>query len=362
MATWQNYPAAYRGKQVQEIECAALAGESVALVGLSGAGKSNLLGFLANRCSQPGRLRFVLLDCNRLDELSVPALFRLARRELGDVSAVADELLGFERVLEQALAQGGVLCLLLDRFDALASAAPARLLNNLRALRDSYKYLLSFVIATRRPLDAQNELAELVFGHVIWLGTLTPEDARWSAEQFARRRGLGWGVDVFQALAGFSGGYPSFLRGACEAYAEGAALASDALRQHPAVQRRLEEFWSDQPDSDSLSLSGLAGHPWLIRQQPASVITENDLDTLSAQLTAKEHRLLVYLQAHPGEVCEKDDLIRAVWPEDRVFVNGIRDDSLAQLVRRLRKKIEPDPDRPEYIHTLPGRGYRFTPR
>ncbi|HLE30620.1 MAG TPA: helix-turn-helix domain-containing protein [Anaerolineales bacterium] len=38
---------------------------------------------------------------------------------------------------------------------------------------------------------------------------------------------------------------------------------------------------------------------------------------------------------------------------------GVRDDSLAQLVRRLREKIEPDPANPRHIHTVPGRGYRF---
>jgi DNA-binding winged helix-turn-helix (wHTH) protein len=70
--------------------------------------------------------------------------------------------------------------------------------------------------------------------------------------------------------------------------------------------------------------------------------------------------LLKYLEAHPGEVCSKDDLVRAVWPEDQVYERGIRDDSLAQLVRRLRVKIEPDPSNPRYILTAPGRGYQFS--
>jgi DNA-binding response OmpR family regulator len=79
------------------------------------------------------------------------------------------------------------------------------------------------------------------------------------------------------------------------------------------------------------------------------------------QLTAKEHLLWEYFNTHSSEVCEKDDLIRAVWREDRIYEQGIRDDSLAQLVRRLREKIEPDPSNPRYIQTIPGRGYRFVP-
>jgi DNA-binding winged helix-turn-helix (wHTH) protein len=74
----------------------------------------------------------------------------------------------------------------------------------------------------------------------------------------------------------------------------------------------------------------------------------------SGDLTASEHRLLTYFEKHAGQICAKDDLISAVWPEDRV-IDGLRDDSLAQLIRRLRQKIGP-----ERIQTLPGRGYRYS--
>jgi two-component system response regulator SaeR len=70
--------------------------------------------------------------------------------------------------------------------------------------------------------------------------------------------------------------------------------------------------------------------------------------------------LLEYFRVHPNQVCEKDELIRGVWPEDKIYERGIRDDSLAQLIRRLREKIEPDPSNPQRIHTVPGRGYRYS--
>jgi DNA-binding response OmpR family regulator len=123
------------------------------------------------------------------------------------------------------------------------------------------------------------------------------------------------------------------------------------LSEHPAVKARVAEFWSENPSDEELKLSGLWGQPLLMQGRRGAFDT--------SQLTAKEHLLLKYLQAHPTEVCEKDDLIRAVWPEDKVFERGIRDDSLAQVVRRLREKIEPDPASPRYILTAPGRGYRF---
>jgi two-component system response regulator RegX3 len=79
----------------------------------------------------------------------------------------------------------------------------------------------------------------------------------------------------------------------------------------------------------------------------------------SSQLTAKEALLLEYLLSRPDEVCTKDELVRAVWPEDQIYEQGIRDDSLAQLVRRLRVKVEPDPSNPTHIYTIPGRGYQY---
>jgi len=97
--------------------------------------------------------------------------------------------------------------------------------------------------------------------------------------------------------------------------------------------------------------SGLEGHPLLFQARV--------LEPETSRFTAKEKLLFDYLQSHPDEVCEKDAIIQSVWPEDQIFEQGVRDDSLAQLVRRLRKKIEPDPSNPTVIRTVPGRGYLF---
>jgi len=142
-------------------------------------------------------------------------------------------------------------------------------------------------------------------------------------------RGCGWETRVAEL------GIPSFLRAACEAYAAGVPAEVGALCAHPAVERRVAEFWADHPGTEAIEHSGLAGHPFL-GDKPRLFKSQPEFN--SAQLTAKEHLLLEYLQAHAGTVCEKDNLIRAVWPEDVIFEQGIRDESLAQLVRRLRVK------------------------
>lgn len=351
-SVWATYPADYRAAEVRAILSATRAGESVSVVGLSGAGKSNLMGFLAQRQSTLEHPLF-LVDCNRLPKPTPAALFRLIRRALDEAEAVSDEWEALDRTLSKRLsADGSSLALLLDRFDALAHDH-APLFSQLRALRDAHKFQLAFVIATRRPLDARSELAELVYAHTLWLGPLSESDARWNVARYAARRGVSWDDETAQKLMMASGRYPALLRAASEAHAEGCALQVNALAAHPAMMRRVDEFWADAPSAEELRRSGLTDIP-LLKDTSASGPA---FDT--ARLTAKENLLLQYFMAHPESVCEKDDLIRAVWPEDKVFTRGVRDDSLAQLVRRLREKIEPDPASPRHIHTAPGRGYRF---
>jgi two-component system phosphate regulon response regulator PhoB len=77
------------------------------------------------------------------------------------------------------------------------------------------------------------------------------------------------------------------------------------------------------------------------------------------QTTATEFRLLDYLAQHPGRVFSRDQLLEAVW-RDAQFVT-VR--SVDVYVRRLREKLEPDPENPTYLKTVRGIGYRFeTPR
>lgn len=360
------YPAGYRSLEVGRIEAAVRAGECVGVVGLSGAGKSNLLQFLAQRARSASDPVYVLVDGNRLSDATPAGLLGLMRRALvrawphdREAAPSDDPLEALDEAVTGRLSAAGSanLCFLLDlsqlvdRGGGLLGAAGAGFLNNLRALRDGHKFRLSYVAATRRPLPAQSELAELFSGNTVWLGPLSAADAAWTVERYAARRGLAWNAATVAALSGRSGRYPSLLRAMCEAHAAGTALETEALGEHAAVQARLREFWADAPTEAELRAAGLDRIAALMAGRAPAFDT--------SRLTAKEHRLLACLQARAGEVCTKDELIRAVWPEDRVQTDGVRDDSLAQLVRRLREKIEPDPSRPRYVLTVPGRGYRY---
>jgi len=64
MTGWEDYPENYRAREVAEIRDAICAGECVSVIGLSGSGKSNLMGFLARRIGLPqGCPQCMLVDC-----------------------------------------------------------------------------------------------------------------------------------------------------------------------------------------------------------------------------------------------------------------------------------------------------------
>ena len=73
-------------------------------------------------------------------------------------------------------------------------------------------------------------------------------------------------------------------------------------------------------------------------------------------LTPLEFRLLYVLMTNKDQVIPLDVIIERVWgyngEGNRELVRG--------LVRRLRRKIEPDPEQSQFIHNHPGIGYRFS--
>lgn len=73
------------------------------------------------------------------------------------------------------------------------------------------------------------------------------------------------------------------------------------------------------------------------------------------KLTATEFKLLAYLAANTGRVLTHQSILTRVWGEAEA--NHV--EYLRVFMRQLRKKLEPEPDRPQILVTEPGIGYRF---
>lgn len=77
-------------------------------------------------------------------------------------------------------------------------------------------------------------------------------------------------------------------------------------------------------------------------------------DGNEVHLTAHENKMILHFLTHPGKICSKDELYRCVWGNDIVDNNTIM-----VCISNLRKKIEEVPERPSFIQTVRGLGYRF---
>ncbi|MBN2386695.1 MAG: FHA domain-containing protein [Anaerolineales bacterium] len=120
-------------------------------------------------------------------------------------------------------------------------------------------------------------------------------------------------------------------------------------------------------DGDALKV----GEVTFLFHDPDTTIRKNPISDLEVDLVAgvvrvnrkivtlspKEYQLLAYLFERRGQVCSKDDIGRAVWPEYEA--GGIFDYQIENLVRRLRTRIEFDPAVPQLLLTIRGLGYKL---
>ena len=74
--------------------------------------------------------------------------------------------------------------------------------------------------------------------------------------------------------------------------------------------------------------------------------------------TAREFDLLAFLAASPRQVFSRQQLLANVWDSSEEWQDP---DTVTEHIRRIRRRIEPDPDHPRWIKTVRGVGYRFDP-
>jgi pSer/pThr/pTyr-binding forkhead associated (FHA) protein len=120
-------------------------------------------------------------------------------------------------------------------------------------------------------------------------------------------------------------------------------------------------------DGDSIKV----GDVTFIFHDPDTTIRENPVPGLevdavagvvrvnrkAVNLSPKEYLLLAYLYERRCQVCSKDDIGHAVWPE--YVTGGIFDYQIENLIRRLRTRIELDPANPQLVFTVRGLGYKL---
>ena len=104
-------------------------------------------------------------------------------------------------------------------------------------------------------------------------------------------------------------------------------------------------------ESKDESISALKFDNLLITPDTREVLAFNE----HLRLTAKEFDLLYFLANNSGRVFTKKQIYSAVWKDEYAF----DDNNIMVHIRRLRKKLERNPEQPQFIQTVWGVGYKF---
>jgi DNA-binding response OmpR family regulator len=76
------------------------------------------------------------------------------------------------------------------------------------------------------------------------------------------------------------------------------------------------------------------------------------------ELTAREFNLLAFLASSPRQVFSRDQILEHVWGSSGDWQDAA---TVTEHVRRIRRKVEDDPDKPRFVQTVRSVGYRFQP-
>ncbi|MDE3089324.1 MAG: winged helix-turn-helix transcriptional regulator [Chloroflexota bacterium] len=445
-----HLPLSYRVQESEHIFQLIRAGDSCSIIGVSGMAKSNLFRHLLNSEVRQHYLGggwqshlFLTIDSHALGELSERAMYDLllnylakeaqqrgvAQEVLGQIQALHQETrsiaegLAWQRVFSQAIQAIMTvepvqhLVFLFDQFDEAYKTLAPRFFANLRSIRDTYKYRVSYVTFTRDELPHLchapecEEFYELLQPHILGLGPYNREDSWGELTRIASRYGVSPEHRLGDHLIRLTGGHPGLLKAAYMSTLhsdtnlppsdEGASvvllnnsdvttecvklwesLGEDEREVMRAVVRRIKPL----PGADvlrRLRLKGLltsadnlfsplfadyiarllASEPTLTKVQagPLRIDMADEVwvgeRKVEPRLTASELRLLAYFFGKVGQICTKDEINAVIHPEDYARGELMSEAAIEKQVDRLREHIEHDPRHPKFIVTMRGRGY-----
>ena len=281
-----SFPPDYREAEVRQIMDAVYKLRSIAITGLAGMGKSNVVRFIVSHPEV--RLRylkqkandyaFVHVDCAGLannDETEIlnEVVMGLHREGISAGTASLVQLSGDARhtLKEQILSlePNLNLVLVLDYFDEAAARLNKAFFNYLFHLRNARpRGNLSFIFVTRRPMGHLHELHELLDDSCA-IGPLSTKDALDSIQRDEARLGITFDAAQREALIACTGGHPGFLKNACELLGSGEVdttlpgedIARQLLRSEK-ITNLCQELWNDlMPEEQELLLRAARGIP-----------------------------------------------------------------------------------------------------
>lgn len=314
---------------------------------------------------------------------------------------------GLKKTIEYlTLEKNLTIILLFDRFEIFTQTATSDFFSNLRILRNRAKYHFSSVFSLNKPLEEifEKELLvdfyEFIADHIVYLPIYDKPGVDFRVSYLEKSTGKKIPKEKLEEILKLTGGHGKLTRICLEVYLAisdkqqeiSKSLRSDDLKSkflglQKTVQGVLLEITSSLSPSDLKDLRERNSNIYLekvellknsqitmplleeflknyevekkniIFDQDTNKITKGEL-VLSDNLTSSEFKLLKFLIENKNKILEREEIISTVW-KDTKTTQGVTDQALDQLISRLRKKIEDDPNSPSHLLTVKGRGLKF---
>ncbi len=280
------------------------------------------------------------------------------------------------------------------RFDRMKDAVTHEFFDNLQGLRDATHEKVSYVFTSFRGLDILSptvftKSSLSTFSHTMHIHPARKEDTEVIYETYRSRYNLRLSPAIEKALFGLVDGYIQYLQLSLISLHERKKMVKDKkeLEQHLLKDERLalqsEELWESLTIDEQAVLLKIIKRGKLTEHEKEKAkyiwdtgFVENNgklfsplftyyisqkqekrkAENAPTELSKKEHMLFSFLQGRINEICEREAIIKAVWPEVEAF--GVSDWAIDRLVARVRGKLKAQIAAYE-IQTVKTRGYKL---
>ena len=289
---------------------------------------------------------------------------------------------------------------LFDRFEEYIPMLTSDFFTSLRSIRNRVKYKFSVVFSLTRPLEEilepemYSDFAEFFEGNIIYLKFGEEESLNFRIkhlEEISKKR---LPKNVLDEILKLTAGHGKLTRLCIEYWFLNNNLVKGQLISDKKIENLFYEIWNSLTPSEQeflmngaisdtkyLESVGLLQNVKLTIPLFAEFIKEgkNELkknenlkivfdqekneikkgdSILSDLLTRYEFKLLKLFLENEDKILEREEIITKIWG-DQASVAGVTDQALDQLIFRLRKKTEENPNEPKHIQTIKGRGFKL---
>lgn len=333
-------------------------------------------------------------DISSTDKKHIETLF-LKTIQSQDLFLAIDSV---RQALVKLIELGILPTLFLLRFDRIKDVITPDFFNNLQGLRDATNRQLAYVFTSYRSLDEMcpevfTKTSLSVFSRTMFMGLAKPEDVKIIFKTYNKKYELQMPENIERELLSVVNGYVQYFQLSLIILHE----RTDALPQTPAelfslliqderVTLQSEELWDSLSEKEREVLlkivrretvdeqeREIATYLWdtqfvveedggyrvfspLFRAYLEQFIANVQAQSQSVHFSKKEHELFSLLEQHINEICEREEIIQAVWPEYSEV--GVSDWAIDRLVARVRTKLRQQGSEYE-IKTIRTRGYQL---